>query len=177
MFFQENLDSFLAIAEELQLKGLMGKTNENEVETEKEKPKTRKFDKVYKQESYQRPSVDLRQAHAQNQIAVAEHGTSVTTMATKSIFSEDLQELDNQLNSIMVKTLRKTASSHPMPLYQCTLCGKEAVIGVLKKHIEANHLEGISVPCNQCEKTFRSRHALAMHNRRHHNTSKHSDLF
>ena len=27
-FFQENLDSFLAIAEELQLKGLMGKTNE-----------------------------------------------------------------------------------------------------------------------------------------------------
>ena len=26
--FQENLDSFLAIAEELQLKGLMGKTNE-----------------------------------------------------------------------------------------------------------------------------------------------------
>ena len=27
--FQENLDSFLAIAEELQLKGLMGKTDEN----------------------------------------------------------------------------------------------------------------------------------------------------
>ena len=27
--FQENLDSFLAVAEELQLKGLMGKTDEN----------------------------------------------------------------------------------------------------------------------------------------------------
>ena len=30
--YQENLDSFLAIAEELQLKGLMGKTNDNELE-------------------------------------------------------------------------------------------------------------------------------------------------
>ena len=32
--FQENLDSFLAIAEELQLKGLTGKTNDSEVEPE-----------------------------------------------------------------------------------------------------------------------------------------------
>ena len=32
--YQENLDSFLAIAEELQLKGLTGKTNDNEVKPE-----------------------------------------------------------------------------------------------------------------------------------------------
>ena len=44
--YQENLDSFLAIAEELQLKGLMGKTNEYEIE-EKETNKKRKIP-VYK---------------------------------------------------------------------------------------------------------------------------------
>ena len=41
--FQENLDSFLAIAEELQLKGLMGKTNEmfqNFEENKKSLPQT-----------------------------------------------------------------------------------------------------------------------------------------
>merc|ERR1719234_1209714 len=39
--YQENLDSFLAIAEELQLKGLMGKTHNDEVEVEAN-PKSRK---------------------------------------------------------------------------------------------------------------------------------------
>ena len=28
----------------------------------------------------------------------------------------------------------------------------------MKDHIEANHLEGISLPCNYCDKIFRSRH-------------------
>merc|ERR1712074_33044 len=41
--YQENLDSFLSVAEELQLKGLMGKTNDGEVEVErKETPKKRR---------------------------------------------------------------------------------------------------------------------------------------
>ena len=40
--FQENLDSFLAIAEELQLKGLMGKTDEK-VDEKKERKKTKSF--------------------------------------------------------------------------------------------------------------------------------------
>ena len=40
--YQKNLDSFLAIAEELQLKGLTGKTNDNE-EEQMEAPKTRKM--------------------------------------------------------------------------------------------------------------------------------------
>ena len=156
--FQENLDSFLAIAEDLQLKGLMGKTNDNEVEPEEEKPKTRKINKVYKQESYQRPKT---------QLTVVEQGTSVAT--------EDLRELDNQINSMMVKTSRKLDSGHPF--YQCSLCGKEAHRTNLKSHIEAKHLEGTTIPCNHCEKTFRSRNVLATHNSRQHNTSKHSDLF
>ena len=33
----------------------------------------------------------------------------------------------------------------------------------MKDHIEANHLEGISVPCNLCEEVFRSRHSKANH--------------
>ena len=39
--FQDNLDSFLAIAEELQLKGLMGKTHNEEAGVERS-PKLRK---------------------------------------------------------------------------------------------------------------------------------------
>ena len=173
-----NLDSFLAIAEELQLKGLMGKSNDK-VESE-ENSQMRKTPEYKKESHLPRPSAErpLWQAEVANQKAVtekSEHGTGFGTVALTRESSGDLQELDNQIESMMVKTSRKADSTHPF--YQCSLCGKEAKRTNMKNHIEANHLEGISVPCNQCEKTFRSRSALATHNRRHHNITKHSDLF
>ena len=47
--------------------------------------------------------------------------------------------------------------------YQCKVCGKEGHGSNIKKHIEANHLEGLLVPCNLCEKRFRSRNGLGQH--------------
>ena len=38
----------------------------------------------------------------------------------------------------------------------------------MKRHIEAIHLEGVTSPCNLCEKTSRSRLALTMHMRKDH---------
>ena len=161
--YQENLDSFLAIAEELQLKGLMGKTNEDEVE-QQETAKQRQFP-VPKNESHiSKEAAELSQA---NQIVVTDHGISFGTMATTSNFSDELKKLDNQTTSMMVKASRKSTTGNPF--YKCTLCGKEAEKTNLKNHIEANHLEGILIPCIQCEKTFRSRDSLGIHKHRHHN--------
>ena len=108
-------------------------------------------------------STELTQA---NQVAVTEHDTSVGTMALMSNFSGDLKELDNKTNSMMVKTSNKNVRGQIV--YECTLCGREAGNSDLKKHIEANHLEGISIPCQQCEKTFRSRNLLAVHKHSYH---------
>ena len=47
--------------------------------------------------------------------------------------------------------------------FVCKVCLKEGQMVNIRNHIEANHLEGVSVPCNNCEKTFRSRNALAVH--------------
>ena len=162
--YQENLDSFLAIAEELQLKGLMGKTNDNEIE-EKETTKKRKVP-VYKSESSISSFSESTQAHDKNQIAVPEYDSNAGTMALKNHFSGDFEELDNTTNSMMAKTSNKSARGHP--LYKCTLCEKEGEHTNIQYHIEANHLEGISVPCNLCEKTFRSRGALRTHRSRGH---------
>ena len=47
---------------------------------------------------------------------------------------------------------------------ECKLCEKQAMHkGDMRKHIEANHLEGVLVSCSRCEKTFRSRNSLAVH--------------
>ena len=163
--YQENLDSFLVIAEELQLKGLMGRAQNDEVK-QKETPKMRKVP-VYRNESdFPTHSAELSRANNENQIADTEYETDVGTMALTSNLSEDWSELDNKSKSLMVKTANKNVGGKP--LYKCTLCGKEAIIGNLKNHIEANHLEGISVPCNLCEKTFRSRASLAVHKHTNH---------
>ena len=160
--FNENLDSFLAIAEELQLKGLMGKLDADEL-GQKETPKKRKV-KVHKNES-NTPNYST-EPNQTNQVAFTKHDTSVGTLALVSNFSGDLKELDNKSNSLMVNTLERNVRGNP--IYKCTLCGKEAENSNLKKHIEANHLEGISVPCNLCEKTFRTRYSLAVHKHSYH---------
>ena len=40
--------------------------------------------------------------------------------------------------------------------YICKVCGKEGVRSQIREHIEANHLEGISLRCKLCEKALRS---------------------
>ena len=52
----------------------------------------------------------------------------------------------------------------------CKLCGKEGQAGNIRNHIEANHLDGISVPCAICEKEFSTRKALQHHKSRYHRT-------
>ena len=53
--------------------------------------------------------------------------------------------------------------------YSCGYCGKSGVrlAGDIKRHIET-HLEGLSFPCQSCDKTFRSRDVLRRHKYRSH---------
>ena len=164
--YQENLDSFLAIAEELQLKGLLGKTNEDDLE-QHETSKRRKAQLPKSESNFSKVAAEPSQAQNDNQIVVTDQGISFGTMAQTSNFSGNLQELNNQTTSMMLKTSRKSNTGNT--LYKCTLCGKEAEKTNLRNHMEAKHLEGILIPCIQCGKTFRSRRTLAYHKHFHHN--------
>ena len=76
--------------------------------------------------------------------------------------NSDMDILNNQTNSMMEKSLTKNVNGKT--IFRCKVCGKEALYSNdIKKHIEANHLEGVSIPCNLCEKTFRSRNTLKLH--------------
>ena len=166
--FQENLDSFLGIAEELQLKGLTGKSDGDEkLQTETvEMPK--KVNQIHKKGAQISQSSGIFQKSINDKIIGSDPDDIGGTVALTSYFSGNMMlELDEKCNSMMEKTPKKKENS-TLPLYRCKVCGKEAIIGDLKKHIEANHLEGVSIPCSFCEKTFRSRASLAMHIRRNH---------
>ena len=77
-------------------------------------------------------------------------------------FTGDFKELDEKIKLMITQgqTLWKdgTRKNHA-----CTVCGKEANYSNIKNHIESSHMEGVSIPCNSCDKTFRSRNALRQH--------------
>ena len=166
--YQENLDSFLAIAEELQLKGLMGNAGTDEVtQTAPVKmPVSKKANQIHMKEAAISKTSSLLQTNLKEEILSNGLDQVVSTVALRSNFSGDLQELDDKCNSMMEKTFKRQANGYP--LYRCGVCGKEAINTHMKNHIEANHLEGVSVPCNFCEKTFRSRNALTQHKLKNH---------
>ena len=161
---QENLDSFLAIAEELQLKGLMGNVSGVEAEMSTEFSLNQKKNKI-KSSVSQFSSV----SHNNSNEDIVNVNQDNRTVVLTSYISGNIQELDEKCNSMMEKTLKKNA--HGQPLYKCVPCGKEAKSGDLKKHIEANHIEGTSIPCDFCEKTFRSRDSFGKHLRHFHKSN------
>ena len=92
------------------------------------------------------------------------------TLAIPNNFSGDLEELEERVKSMMEKSENKYANGRHLA-DRCKVCGKEGMGSAIKDHIEANHLEGIIIPCNLCEKTFRSRNSFRPHKRQHQNQS------
>ena len=156
---QENLESFLAIAQELQLKGLDGQTTADVEESHFTKERK-------KQEIGDLNKFGHSNASHENQSRIetkAEMKTK-TEIKTKAELTgydyEDIRKLDLEVKSMMEKSKSKSC------LHICKVCGKEGQTTSIKNHIEANHLEGVSIPCNHCEKICRSRNAMWMHNKR-----------
>ena len=144
--FQENLDSFLAFAEELQLKGLMEKSD---VKLDRELIPTKKPENP--------TEVDIKMEMVNVQASIAESNK----VAIKGDISGDISQLDEQIKSLMEVTQNLVSSGkYKFRGHICKICGKEGMKNDIKKHIEANHLEGLSFPCKLCEKSCRSRNTF-----------------
>ena len=153
--FQENLDSFLAIAEELQLKGMMGKDLEKSDNFDHNAPFPTAIKTDKKLIKEQTTRVDrILDVKAERAVAIP------------NIFSGDLDELEERVKALM----EKSESNYHNGNYKadmCKVCGKEGKGNAIKDHIEANHLDGIIIPCNICQKTFRSRNSFRKHKGQH----------
>ena len=160
--FQENLDSVLAIAEELQLRGFMGKSvvNVEDKEDEKLLPST------FSPANVNIPKTAVqRQALNRNIQYLGEN----RTLAIPGNISGDFEELDNMVKSMMENSQNRIANRKEFAKL-CKACGKEGQASSIKDHIEANHLEGIIIPCSLCDKTFRSRAGLRQHKHKNETT-------
>ena len=150
--YQENLDSFLATAEELQIKGLAdSKYQQESYEAEQLKPKE-KYDtestlsSPKKQQTLKETTYDSDKAK-NNVLALPK--TSVLSAA-------DLQELDETVKATM-ETSENVIQCGKLQVRAkiCKVCGKEGHPTDIMRHIEAFHLEGVSIHCNFCDKILR----------------------
>jgi len=159
--YQENIDGFLALAEELKLKGLVG----NNEDTKNESIEEPKQEHILKDSKGMVPNE--KQKVPESEMVSEKEETQVSygaIIATNQIFCGDVQALDEQINTMMTKNkniLKCGRNSERARV--CTVCGKEGFATTIKNHIEANHIEGVSIPCNDCEKTFRTRNAQRQH--------------
>ena len=145
---EEDLESFLAITEDLRLKGF---TEQKQIPINKVVDEKGKYDKDASEEntkkSSQPPSLPNQQDRSK------------------------LQALQEKVNAMMEKTdnpvfTGKQASdgtSNEEKVYICKMCGKEGRVTQISNHIETNHLQGISIPCGFCGKVFTTRNALTIH--------------
>ena len=180
---EENLDTFLALAQELQLKGLKASKDDNghrEEHSQAQSP----FEQNYKTPQVlsskgakpMTSTVAKRATELANFIETKNHAVAIpkTELVQKTELSTgDLQILDTVVKSMM-ETSENSFTIHGKHGDRqergkiCKACGKEGRPHVIRDHIEANHLEGVAIPCNLCDKTVRCRHPLDIHVRKHH---------
>ena len=160
--FQEDLDGFLAIAEELKLRGLSGTCNKELLVEKKEyQPEPKTLNKaIAKQDISMNPhdiNVDIEEnvddySHL-DQTSV--HKESSKLIVKVDIHSEDLQAtIDTMIERIQTEEGNQ---------WKCTVCEK---LGKdkrdLKRHIEC-HIAGVTHLCIICGKVSRSSKGLINH--------------
>jgi len=166
--YQENIDAFLAIAEELKLKGLTKSENLDKTEEPHLTPfninKT-PLPKIKPKKTENIPIVENEIPFYETEVLTDVAETAVSNFAVASVNITDTQELDEKVRSMMSKS--ENFNQQGRRKSSCTLCGKEGGLKDIKDHIEANHLDGVSIPCDYCKRTFRTRSAHRSHTKIH----------
>ena len=162
---QEHIDSFLVLAEELQLKGFRGNQTDREKEkdvSEEQEATQRLQQRSHNSRSASKKNILSKNVSPENELVVARESEKVLALVNDKTNTTDIQSLDQQVKSMM------TFSENDGPKGQgklriCKVCGKEGSMMNIMSHIEKNHITGISIPCELCGKLFKSRNGLSCH--------------
>ena len=159
--YQEDLDTFLTVAGELQLKGLDGSQRETEdsIQELKEIPKDKAI--KYKKKSFIKEEVDIQ---PNNDFIEYSEGSIKDDLTSNAVVPIETGKIYSTNEDLKTKTDILTER-----INEGDLKWKYAVRGKLTKtkqdisrHIET-HLDGVSHTCHQCGKVCRSSNALRLH--------------
>ena len=159
---QENLETFLILAEELEMKGFMETSEESQPPRERNLFLPMKSTKMKKLNmtnltSESNELTDIDEVKPKIEVDDAHESDVKPVIATADLF----QEIDEKIKPLIIKYENRRG-------FSCKVCDRNGDSGTIKDHIEAKHLEGISIPCNLCKIMLKSRSSLKMHKRRNH---------
>ena len=161
--YQEHLENFLSFAEDLQLKGLTKNTSPD-------KSKDPLGGQITAHRQIKPVAATVKCEEVLSDENNRNHfGESDNTIALPASYNTrgDFQELDEQIKSMMGQSQNTLPNGRKKKV--CKVCEKEGDYRVIKDHIEAKHIEGVSIPCNSCDKIFSCRAFLQTHIQRKHN--------
>ena len=161
--YQENLDSFLVLAEELQLKGLKENQTETEVEdfqkpTQEKSPKYRSVTEQFPANKVVSNENEFVQPANEDAVVLSDQATNNTNM----------ESLDQQVKYMMLISENADPYLKGRRARICKECGKEGSYQNIMSHIETHHIAGISIPCGLCGQVFKTRISLRLHKSKHH---------
>ena len=165
--YQEDLDSFLAMADELKLKGLK---RQEEVDLPPETASRRQPRQDKNRASNKFPTSKQKILTHESKNETNTSPAAETTLALNANGSFNLEELDSKVKSMMALS-ENIINKKQGRARICKECGKEGQQSHIMQHIEANHISGLCIPCNHCEKTLNTRSALDKHVRKVHKQS------
>ena len=166
--FQESLDSFLAVAEDLRLKGLTGSSEGSTGQDIKPPQKFNRPPGEEEREFYQKEANPRKLASQHSLENKLSSDMSVATVKPQSV-SVELHQLDDQIKSMMEHSGKSIiVGNMKREALICKVCGKEGQLANIMKHIESNHITGVTHTCDMCSKTSRSRDALRQHKKQEH---------
>ena len=153
--FQAELESFLALAEELQLKGLDGSSEEQAPED---------YPKKSFSHAERRADLNQQQNIAERKISKVKYegntfeGTVMTYQQKPKLNSVIEPDTMARIESMIEK---RTDG------YSCNNCGYTTKkLGHMREHVE-KHIEGLEYPCTLCNKIMRSSHSFRDHRRKY----------
>ena len=152
---EQNLESFLAIADELQLKGL---SKENLGKEQKQ---------IDKEGPHSKPKISLDNIKEELDIKETkeEHNQDFEYQGIDPISNDSAESsgsVEEDIKSMMEKSLNMITNGKEKLIHcsKCKICGKEGRGNVIKKHIRATHL---GTTCNLCGKKFLTRNEKQKH--------------
>ena len=160
IILQDDLNIFLALSEELQLKGIIGINQAGVLQTDSSLAKAKQIknnfaDIIVDNVTIKSLEEEVPKDDQTDFIKYVVQSNEIKQSIDISNASEFDDELDKKIFMVMVKF---------NGFWKCQNCGKsDKSKRNMMSHIEVMHMEGAPNRCNQCGKLYRSRNLLKGH--------------
>ena len=147
---QTDLESFLSVAQRLELGGL---SNTDRPPSYQDVPAPENKSGKKERKKKRKKSLPIKIEDNTSIVAAEDQQIDISTTAT----------VDSKISEVEENIL-KNIGKRDNGMYYCLHCDKENWHrGHMKNHVES-HIEGLSFPCEKCGKIFRSRNSIQSHN-------------